>query len=47
MMALSAGKLGTAVKDVGILAVHGIAWFALYILISTKGKRGEPISKSG
>ena len=40
MMALSAGKMGTAVKDVGILAIHCIAWFALYALISAKGKKG-------
>ena len=40
MMALSAGKMGTAVKDVGFLAIHCIAWFALYILISAKGKKG-------
>lgn len=39
IMALSAGNMGTAVKDVGILAVHGIAWFALYVLISTQRKR--------
>ena len=40
MMALSSGKMGTAVKDVGILAIHCIAWFALYALISAKGKKG-------
>ena len=39
IMALSAGNMGTAVKDVGILAVHGIAWFTLYVLISTRCKR--------
>lgn len=39
IMALSAGNMGTAVKDVGILAVHDIAWFALYVLISTQRKR--------
>ena len=37
--ALSAGNMGTAVKDAGILAVHGIAWFTLYVLISTQRKR--------
>ena len=31
IMALSAGSMGTAVKDVGILAVHCIAWFALVV----------------
>lgn len=40
IMALSAGNMGTAVKDVGILAVHGIAWFTLYVLISTQRERG-------
>ena len=39
MMALSAGSMGTAVKDVGILAVHCIAWFALYVLLSRRRKR--------
>lgn len=39
IMALSAGNMGTAIKDVGILAVHGIAWFALYVLISTQRKK--------
>ena len=28
IMALSAGSLGTAVKDVGILAIHCVAWSA-------------------
>lgn len=32
IMALSAGSMGTAVKDVGILALHSIVWFALYVL---------------
>ena len=39
IMALSAGNMGTAVKDVGILVVHGIAWFALYVLISIQRKQ--------
>ena len=39
IMALSAGNMGTAVKDVGILAVHCIAWFVLYILLSTRRKK--------
>ena len=39
ILALSAGNMGTAVKDVGILAVHCIVWFALYVLISTNHKR--------
>jgi hypothetical protein len=34
IMALSAGSTKTVLKDIGILAVHCIAWFALYILIS-------------
>ena len=38
LMALSAGNMGEAVKDIGILAVHGIAWFALYFLISAGWK---------
>ena len=38
IMALSAGNMGTAVKDVGILAVHCIVWFALYVLISANHK---------
>ncbi|MCI9134272.1 MAG: ABC transporter permease [Lachnospiraceae bacterium] len=33
IMALSAGDMRTAVKDVGILVFHCIGWFALYILI--------------
>lgn len=32
IMALSAGNAGAAVKDVGILAVHCIVWFVLYVL---------------
>ncbi len=39
IMALSAGDMGTAVKDIGILAIHCIAWFALYVLISTRRKK--------
>ena len=31
IMALSAGDIGRAVKNVGILAIHCAAWFALYI----------------
>ncbi len=38
IMALSAGNAGAAVKDVGILAVHCITWFALYVLISARRK---------
>lgn len=33
IMALSAGNMGTAIKDIGILAIHCAAWFVLYILI--------------
>ena len=36
IMALSAGNMETAVKDVGILAVHSVTWFVLYVLISTQ-----------
>ena len=39
IMALSAGSMGTAVKDVAILAAHCIVWFALYVLISTRRKK--------
>ena len=33
IMALSNGNMGTAMKDTGILAIHCIAWFALYVLL--------------
>ena len=39
IMALSAGSSGTAMKDTGILAIHCIVWFALYILISARRKK--------
>ena len=39
IMALSAGSMGTAMKDTGILAIHCITWFALYVLISTQRKK--------
>jgi len=39
IMALSAGSMGTAMKDTGILAIHYITWFALYVLISTQRKK--------
>ncbi len=42
LMALSAGSIGTAVKDIGILAVHCIAWSALYVLISSRHKK-QPV----
>ncbi|MBD5102768.1 MAG: ABC transporter permease [Subdoligranulum sp.] len=38
IMALSAGNIGTAAKDVGILAIHSITCFALYVLSSTQRK---------
>ena len=38
IMALSDGHIGTALRDVGILAAHGIVWFAAYILISAHRK---------
>ena len=39
IMALSAGNMGTAIKDISILAIHCVAWFALYVLISTRRKK--------
>ena len=39
ILALSAGSMGTAMKDIGILAIHCVAWFALYVLISTQRQR--------
>ncbi len=39
IMALSAGNMGTAVKDIGILAVHCVVWSTLYVLISTRHKK--------
>ena len=39
ILALSAGNVRTAVKDVGILAIHSIVWFALYALLSTRRKK--------
>ena len=39
IMSLSAGSTKTALKDIGILAVHCIAWFALYVLLATWRKK--------
>lgn len=39
IMALSAGSLGTATKDVGILVIHCISWSTLIVLISTRHKK--------
>ena len=39
IMALSTGSTKTALKDIGILAVHCIAWFALYVLLDTRRKK--------
>ena len=39
IMALSARSIGTAIKDVGILAIHCVSWFALYVLISTQREK--------
>ena len=39
IMALSGESMGTAAKDVGILAIHCIAWSGLYVLISTRRKK--------
>lgn len=36
IMALSAGSMGTAMRDISILAMHGITWFALYVLLARK-----------
>ena len=38
IMALSAGNMAVAVKDIAILALHSIAWAVLYVLISTRRK---------
>ena len=39
IMALSGGNMGAAMKDISILAIHCIAWFTLYVLISTRHKK--------
>lgn len=39
IMALSSESMETAMKDIGILAIHCIAWFALYVLISSQRKK--------
>lgn len=39
IMALSSGSMETAVKDAAILAIHCIAWFALYVLMSARRKK--------
>ena len=39
IMALSAGNMDVAIKDVGVLAIHCAAWFGLYVLISARRKR--------
>ena len=39
IMALSSESTRTAMKDVGILAIHCIAWFALYSLICTQQEK--------
>ncbi|MDE7245061.1 MAG: ABC transporter permease [Oscillospiraceae bacterium] len=39
IMALSGESMGTAMKDIGVLAIHCIAWFILYVLISTHQKK--------
>ena len=39
ILSLSAGDMETAVKDIGILAIHCISWFARYLLIPTLHKR--------
>ncbi len=44
ILALSAGNTGTALKDIGILTIHGIAWFALYVLLAGKQTPAGPPS---
>ena len=39
IMALSAGNMGTAIKDIGILIIHCVTWFTLYVLISARRKK--------
>ncbi len=39
IMALSDGSMGTAMRDAGILVIHCIAWFALYVLLSAQRKK--------
>ena len=39
IMALSAGNMGTAAKDAGILTVHAAAWFLLYVLTAAPRRR--------
>ncbi len=39
ILALSAGEMGAAVKDAGILAVHCIGWSSLYVLTFARRKR--------
>ena len=39
IMALCAGNTGTAIKDIGILAIHCVAWFTLYVMVSSQHKR--------
>ena len=41
ILALSHKNTGTALKDAGILAVHCMVWFALYLLISRRHKHNE------
>ena len=36
IMAMSAGNMGTAWADTGVLALHAAAWFALYALLSRR-----------
>ncbi len=38
IVALSAGDTGAALQDIGILALHGVGWFALYALLATRWK---------
>lgn len=39
IMALSSENTKTAMKDIGVLAIHCITWFILYVLISTRRKK--------
>ena len=39
IMALSSENMGMAVEDIGVLAIHCIVWFSLYVLISNQRQR--------
>lgn len=39
IVALAGENRGMAIQDIGILAIHCIAWFALYVLLSARRKK--------